>query len=399
MIPSVTAVRFTGAKHRAELPLLVLGPSLGSSATTLWSACAAGLTDRFDVLGWDLPGHGHNTGVPAEPFSIAELAAGVLVVVDEVLAQREQPGASFAYAGVSVGGAVGLQLLLDAPGRVESAALICTGARIGQPAMWLGRVGQVAMSGTTVMVAGSAERWFADGFVDREPEVASGLLGALQAADDEGYIAVCDALAGFDVRDRLSEIEAPVLAIAGAEDGVAPTAGLAEVADGVVHGRLVELPHVAHLAPAEAPARVAALLREHFLGEDPVPEPTLESHRSAAWRAGDVVRREVLGDEHVDRALVGGAGTRDFQSYLTEHVWGAVWTRPGLDRRSRSMIALAALVSGGQHEELAVHLRAAITNGVTRAEIDEVLLQTVVHCGVPTAGAAFRIANEVLGDL
>ena len=81
-VPSITAVRLTGAAHRAELPLLVLGPSLGTSAATLWTHCAAGLTDVFDVVAWDLPGHGYNHTVPDESFTMAELAQGVLRVVD-----------------------------------------------------------------------------------------------------------------------------------------------------------------------------------------------------------------------------------------------------------------------------------------------------------------------------
>ncbi len=145
-VPTVTAVRLTGAANRAELPLLVLGPSLGTSATTLWSDCAAGLTDAFDVVAWDLPGHGHNHSVPDESFTMAELAQGVLRVVEEILEQRDQFRGPFAYAGDSVGGCVGLQLLLDHPGRIASAVLLCTGARIGEPAMWGGRVGQVSMS-------------------------------------------------------------------------------------------------------------------------------------------------------------------------------------------------------------------------------------------------------------
>ncbi|MGH3336560.1 MAG: alpha/beta fold hydrolase, partial [Nocardioides sp.] len=107
MIPAITAVRLTGARHRAELPLLVLGPSLGTSAITLWSACAAHLSGAFDVVAWDLPGHGHNRSVPEETFTIGELAAGVLEVVDTMLAERGQTGGAFAYAGDSVGGAVG----------------------------------------------------------------------------------------------------------------------------------------------------------------------------------------------------------------------------------------------------------------------------------------------------
>lgn len=233
MTPSITAARMSGARHRAELPLLVLGPSLGTSAAALWSAAARDLTDAFDVVAWDLPGHGYNRMVGEEPFTMGELAAGVLAVVEDVLMERDEVGGSFSYAGVSVGGAVGLQLLLDAPARVRDAVLLCTGARIGDEATWVGRIGQVSLSGTPVMVPGSAERWFSPGFLDRQPEVGSALLHSLQDAADEGYVQVCGALRDFDVRDRLAEIGAPVLAVAGAQDGVTPTASLATIAEDV----------------------------------------------------------------------------------------------------------------------------------------------------------------------
>ncbi|MCW2848275.1 MAG: 4-carboxymuconolactone decarboxylase / 3-oxoadipate enol-lactonase [Marmoricola sp.] len=390
-VPIITAVRLTGSANRADLPLLVLGPSLGTSATTLWSACAGGLTDVFDVVAWDLPGHGYNTSVPEESFTMAELASGVLKVLDPILEQRDAYGGSFAYAGDSVGGAVGLQLLLDHPDRVSSAVLLCTGARIGEAAMWTGRMAQVSLSGTSVMVSGSAERWFAPGFLDRSPSVGSALLHALQDADDTGYMQVCEALASFDVRDRLGEILSPVLAVAGAEDAVTPTEGLRQIADGVKDGRLVELDGVAHLAPAEAPDQVARLIRQHVLGE-PAPEPP-----GSAYDAGMVVRREVLGDAHVDRALAGATDfTAEFQELITEYAWGRIWTRPGLDRRSRSMITLTALIARGHHEELAMHVRAARTNGLTVDEIKELILQSAIYCGVPDANTAFRIAQRVL---
>jgi len=124
--PAITAVRLSGAHNRTELPLLVLGPSLGASATTLWAEAATHLTDVFDVVAWDLPGHGHNRSVPHEQFSLAELATGVLRIVDDLLAERGEVGRPFFYAGDSVGGAVGLQLMLDAPGRIESAVLLGT---------------------------------------------------------------------------------------------------------------------------------------------------------------------------------------------------------------------------------------------------------------------------------
>jgi 3-oxoadipate enol-lactonase/4-carboxymuconolactone decarboxylase len=111
------------------------------------------------------------------------------------------------------------------------------------------------------------------------------------------------------------------------------------------------------------------------------------------------VRREVLGDEHVDRSLAGATElTRDFQELITDYAWGAIWTRPGLDRRSRSLITLTALVAGGHHEELAMHVRAALRNGLTVDEIKETLLQTAIYCGVPAANTAFRIAQGVLEE-
>ncbi|WP_365696366.1 4-carboxymuconolactone decarboxylase [Nocardioides sp.] len=114
---------------------------------------------------------------------------------------------------------------------------------------------------------------------------------------------------------------------------------------------------------------------------------------------GMKVRREVLGDEHVDRAIAGTTDlTRDFQELITEYAWGSIWTRPGLDWRSRSIITLTALVARGHHEELAMHLRAAVRNGLTVEEITEVLLQTAIYCGVPDANSAFRVAQQVFED-
>jgi 3-oxoadipate enol-lactonase/4-carboxymuconolactone decarboxylase len=288
---------------------------------------------------------------------------------------------------------VGLQLLLDAPQRVRSAVLLCTGARIGDESVWADRIGQVRSSGTPALVGGAAGRWFAPGFAGRAPETVSSLLHALQDADDLGYVRVCEALAGFDVRDRLGEIGAPVLAVAGADDPVTTAEHLKAIATGVRRGALVELSDTSHLAPAERPADVARLVRRHVLGHG---APGSEEDDMSP---GMKVRREVLGDEHVDRAVAGTTDlTRDFQELITEYAWGSIWTRPGLDRRSRSIITLTALIARGHHEELAMHLRAAVRNGLTRDEIKEVLLQTAIYCGVPDANTAFRIAQEVLGD-
>lgn len=114
---------------------------------------------------------------------------------------------------------------------------------------------------------------------------------------------------------------------------------------------------------------------------------------------GFAVRREVLSDAHVDRAIAATTPLNaDFQDFITRVAWGDVWSRPGLDHRSRSVAVLSSLIAHGHHEELAMHLRAALRNGLTVDEIREVILQSAVYSGVPAANTAFRIAAEVLAD-
>ncbi|SFC18897.1 4-carboxymuconolactone decarboxylase [Nocardioides terrae] len=373
----LTLVRLAGDD---TLPPLVVGPSLGTSVTALWGRCAELLGDRFHVVGWELPGHGR--GAPATtPFTVADLAAAVVAVVDRTLGP-----VAFAYAGVSVGGAVGLQLALDAPERLIAAAVLCTGARIGTPDGWHERAALVRASGTPVMVEGSAKWWFAPGFIERHPDAATGLLSSLQDADAESYSLVCEALAAYDVRDRLGSITVPLLAVGGSDDGSAPADLLLVDAGAVPGGRFVELDGVGHQAPAEAPRTVASLLADALS-----PDGRLD--------AGMGVRRAVLGDEHVDRAVAGTTDvTRDFQDLITRYAWGEIWTRPGLARRDRSIAVLTALVAGRHFEELEFHLRAALRNGLTREEIVEVLLQSAIYVGVPAANTAFAVAKRVLAE-
>jgi 3-oxoadipate enol-lactonase/4-carboxymuconolactone decarboxylase len=150
------------------------------------------------------------------------------------------------------------------------------------------------------------------------------------------------------------------------------------------------LPDVAHLAPIEAPEKVAValvMLADGALSQQQV------------YDAGIGVRRQVLGDAHVDRATAAATEfTAEFQQLITRYAWGTIWTRPGLDRRTRSLITITALVARGHHEELAMHVKAAIRNGVTPAEIRETLLQSAIYCGVPDANTAFRIASAALAE-
>lgn len=118
------------------------------------------------------------------------------------------------------------------------------------------------------------------------------------------------------------------------------------------------------------------------------------------YKQGMKVRRAVLGDEHVDRAIASTTDfNRDFQDFITRNAWGEIWTRPGLPRHTRSLLTLAMMVALNRGEEFRLHVRGAINNGVTRDQIKEVLLQSAVYCGVPAANSAFQSAAEVFDEL
>ena len=245
----LTATRLAGSPQATAV--LIVGPSLGTSVEALWGRCAARLP--FEVVGWDLPGHGRSR--PArEAFSVSGLAGAV-----RDLAQAMGSGRAAWYAGVSLAGAVGLELALD-PGPFGAVAVLASAPKIGDAEAWRERADLVRREGTAVMVAGSAERWFAPGFTEREPAVAGALLTSLSKTDRESYALACEALASFDLRDRVSARKVPLLAAAGQHDPVVPPGQ----ARSGTHDEFAVLPGCGHLPPAEDPAAVADLLTGFF---------------------------------------------------------------------------------------------------------------------------------------
>lgn len=255
---TVPAIRAT-ASGTTGAPTLVLGPSLGT-ASPLWDAAAELLGEHFSLLTWDLPGHGRSDPASA-PFTVTELADAVIWLAD-------MSGiAAFSYAGVSLGGAVGLELALRHPERVTGLAMICSLARFGTADAWNERAALVREQSTSALIGPSAGRWFSPGSIARLPEVTGRLLHTLADADDESYALCCEALAGFDAREQLKELSVPLLAISGRDDPVATTEDVAEIAATAPKGRAADIPDAGHLAPAEQPAAVASLLIE-FLGSE-----------------------------------------------------------------------------------------------------------------------------------
>ena len=240
----------------AGAPVLVLGPSLGTDVG-LFDAQVDAFAGRHRVIRYDLRGHGGSEVVPG-PCTIADLAADVLAVLDELGVDR------FSYAGVSIGGAIGQQLALTVPERVGELALIATAAQFADPPSWAVRAQQVREQGTEMLVPSRTGTWFTPEFAEREPAEAERLLAMLRATPAEGYAACCEAIGTFDVRERLGQISAPTLAVAGAEDPATTGEMMRELAEGIPGAQFVVIPGAAHLPNVTHPDEVNAALREHL---------------------------------------------------------------------------------------------------------------------------------------
>jgi len=251
--PSITAAALAD-----RTDVLILGCSLGTDVH-LWDLALPTLEAKKAVLRWDLPGHGESPASTG-PFTIAELAAGVIALADEYGIDR------FDYAGVSIGGVVGLELARLYPDRVTHLVTVCSSPQSGDPAMWTERSAQVRAEGTAVLVPHIPARWFAPDFPARDPQTTERLLVMVAGANNEDYARLCEALAAFDGWPTLGEITAPTLVIAGSLDPIATSGGAQRTADGVANGRCVIVENTSHQAIVEKPLEVAREIAD-FLAE------------------------------------------------------------------------------------------------------------------------------------
>ena len=365
---------------RGVAPLLVLANSLGTRQQ-LWGRQLPELTERFRVLTYDHPGHGASA-LPTEPCTVEAFAHGLLRLLDELALER------VSVCGTSLGGMVGMSLALEAPERVERLVLSCTSAYLGPPDGWTERARAVRAEGMAAIADAVVVRWFTSDLAREQPETVARFRAMLVGTPPEGYARCCEALAAWDARERIAAISVPTLVIAGAEDPATPVEHARFLASRIPDARLLVLERAAHLANVERAEEFTNVV----LGL---------SRRGGAGVSdeGMKTRREVLGDEHVDRAVANTTDlTADFQDFITRYAWGEIWSRPGLDRRTRSCITITASVATGREHELAMHVRAALRNGVTPDELKEILLQCAIYCGVPAANGAFAIAQRVLDE-
>jgi 3-oxoadipate enol-lactonase len=251
-------LHFTPPEGPDGADLLVLGHSLGTGAV-LWSDVVPLLTAAFRVVLWELPGHGESPA-PTGPYTVGDLSDAVVEHVDRLGVE------TFSAAGVSLSGVVALDLVDRYPERVCAAVVISAGARVDAPSFWHDRAQSVRASGTGVLVQASSQRWFASRTRSEAPHRIDSLLDALRTTDDGGYARGAEALAAFDIAERLPGIEPPVLAIAGEYDEAVPEARSRDIAEAVQRGRMVRIPDAAHAAPLEQPRLVAEALTEFLAG-------------------------------------------------------------------------------------------------------------------------------------
>jgi 3-oxoadipate enol-lactonase/4-carboxymuconolactone decarboxylase len=363
-----------------EKPVLVLSHSIGTDHA-MWAPQVPELLSHFQVLRYDTRGHGASEVTKGE-YSIELLGRDVLGLAD-LLGVRQ-----FALCGLSLGGAIGQWLGLNAADRLTSLVLANTSAKFGERSNWETRIKMVTEGGMAAIVNMAMQRFFSPHTLGNSSAYVSIVRSVLLGTDPGGYVGCCAALRDFDSRETLRNVRVPTLVISGGCDISTPWVGNGEVlAREIANARSIELP-AAHLSNLERPRSFLAALLEFLL-------PQLdETQRS---EAGFAVRRRTLGGDHVDRAIAATNDfNREFQELITRYAWGTIWTRPELDVRTRRLLALATMAALGRWEEFTMHLRSGLEHELEPCDLKELLLQTAIYAGMPAANTGFQIAQKVI---
>jgi len=358
---------------------LVLLHSLGTNAH-VWDHQAAELARSFRVIRPDLRGHGL-TGCTIGPYSMELFAADLAGLLDALGVEHAHIG------GISIGGLIAQGFAAAYPGRAASLILADTALAIPPAQSWTDRAALVRAEGIGAIADAVIARWVTPAFL-KAPATA-GLRAMLLRTPAEGYAAAAEAIAAADFTTSTAALNIPALVIVGDQDLATPVASAEALHRALAGSGLVVVKEAAHIPTVEQPAAVTAAIL-NFLRPD----------ITDFYDAGMEIRKQVLGEAHVAQAAARITDLdRDFQAFITRTAWGGVWARPGLDRRTRSLLTIAMMASLGHEEELKLHLRASKNTGATPADISEVLLQVAVYAGVPAANTAFRAAKQIFTEI
>jgi 3-oxoadipate enol-lactonase/4-carboxymuconolactone decarboxylase len=363
-------------------PPLLLGSSLGTESA-LWAPVIPALQKRFRVLSFDWRGHGASEA-PAGDYTIADLAGDALAVADAAGARR------FSYAGISLGGMVGMWLGIHAGDRVEKLVLANTSAKMSAVA-WSERIAKIRAGGIEAIVDAVLQRWFTARYLARADATFASTRAAFLTVDPGGYVGCCAAIRDMDLTPDLASIRAPTLVITGSRDIATPKEMGSAIAAAVPGAGSVELP-AAHIPLPEATGVFAHVVLE-FLSDA---LPATERDR---YSVGLSRRRAVLGASYVDARLKHVTPfNAEFQDLITRYAWGEIWTRNVLDDRTRRLLVLAMLIAQSRWEEFEMHVKAGLAAELSESELKEVLLLAAIYCGVPAANSGFQRAAGLVGD-
>ncbi|TDO07676.1 alpha/beta fold hydrolase [Halomonas ventosae] len=374
------AYRLLGAEAN---PLVMLAHPLGMSQA-VWDGVLPALLPRYRVLTWDLPGHGASQAWGEGAITPADLASEALALADHAGAGR------FHFAGTSIGGVVGQQLISQHGERLLSATLTNTGAVIGTPELWNTRAGRVRQEGLAAMSEEIVPRWFAPARFEAEPALKAGWCTQMGRGDDESYALLCEMLARDTFDGKLAGKQVKVQLFGGSEDLATPPATLEALADELDGAPLEILEGVGHMPSVEVPE----LFAEKLLAVMAVDLGDVGAE-GVNYATGLATRKQVLGEEHVARSTENATSLdAPFQQMITRLAWGELWSNDDLTRRERSMITTGILAALGR-EELTLHLKTAKRIGLTEAELRQVLMHVAIYGGVPAANHAFSLAKQL----
>jgi 3-oxoadipate enol-lactonase / 4-carboxymuconolactone decarboxylase len=370
---------FYRLQGNAVNPVLILSHSIGTDHA-MWDLQVEDLLPHFQTLRYDTRGHGASEVTNCE-YSVGMLGKDVLGLADSLGISQ------FAFCGLSLGGAIGQWVAAHAPERLTHLILANTSPQFVPRSNWETRITTVQKGGMSAVVELAMQRFFSsDTLAKKNPHVGSA-RSVFLGTDPVGYLGCCAALRDMDHGELIKEIKTPTLVITGDGDVSTPWIGHGErLAQGIAASKAIHL-EAAHLSNIERPHSFTAGLLGFLLPQ--TKEDTLE--------AGFAVRRAVLGDAHVEKAIANTTEfTREFQELITRYAWGSIWSRPELDRRTRRLLVLAITASLGRWEEFALHVRAGLAGELELCDLKEVLLQTAVYAGVPAANTGFQAAVELI---
>ena len=372
-----------------EKPALLLLNSIGTGME-LWDRVVPLLLADFCVIRMDMRGHGASDASEGD-YALAMLADDVVAVLDAAAVTRA------AVCGISLGGMVAITLALRMPERLSDLVVACSSAAM-DPAVWETRAATVRAAGTAAIAEAAMGRFFSPHFREIRPELVETARAALLAQSAVGYAGCCAAIRDMRLLEDLPAIRVPTLVIGGREDISTPFESHGGPIAAAIPGANSVLLPTAHLPALEDPQGMAAALTRFIIREA---KPALRQAASTLYEAGLARRRQVLGDAWVDRALASRTDFNgEFQEMITRIAWQEVWTRPGLDDRTRRLLVLATTAALGRWEEFRLHVRAGLSrHGFTAEELKETLMQTAIYAGVPAANTAFAEAGKVIEEL